>query len=94
MEVTNIRSIVLNRLLITAAFILATGSAYADMPGADWMSKDALKKQMQGEGYSAIVVGADDGHWEGEAVKDGKIVEFHADAHSGKITKSLPKTED
>jgi hypothetical protein len=70
------------------------GTALADQPGADWMSKAALQKQMEAEGYSAIVVGADDGHWEGEAVKDGRIVEFHADAHTGKITKSVPKRED
>lgn len=77
------------------ALLFALGTvAFADQPGADWMSKTDLKKQMESEGYSAIVVGADDGHWEGEAVKDGRIVEFHADAHSGKITKSEPKTED
>ncbi len=70
------------------------GVALADQPGADWMTKEAVKTQMQSEGYSAIVMGADDGHWEGEAVKDGRIVEFHADAHTGKITKSEPKTED
>ena len=39
---------------------------------------------MHSEGYSAIVVGVDDGHWEGEAVKDGRIVGFHADGKSGK----------
>jgi hypothetical protein len=65
-----------------------------DQPGADWMTKANLKKQMESQGYSAIVVGADDGHWEGEAVKDGRIVEFHADGKTGKITKSQPKTED
>jgi len=68
--------------------------ALADQPGADWISKADLKSHMEAAGYSAIVVGADDGHWEGEAVKDGRIVEFHADPHTGKITKSEPKTED
>lgn len=78
--------------LLTA--VAASSAAMADQPGADWMSKAALKRQMEAAGYSAIVVGADDGHWEGEAVKDGRIVEFHADAHTGRITKSEPKTED
>jgi hypothetical protein len=77
----------------TALFLLS-GTAFADQPGADWMSKDDIIKKMQQEGFSAIVIEADDGHWEGEAVKDGRIVEFHADAHNGKITKLKPKTED
>lgn len=77
-----------------AALALPSLASASDRPGADWMQKPALKQQMQNEGYSAIVVGADDGHWEGEAVKDGRIVEFHADARTGKITKSQPKTED
>lgn len=66
----------------------------SDRPSADWIQKPALKQQMQAAGYSAITVGADDGHWEGEAVKDGHIVEFQADSHTGKITKSQPKPED
>ena len=81
-------------ICIFVALVMGTGLALADQPGADWMSKADLKKMMESQGYSAIVVGADDGHWEGEAVKDGKIVEFHADAHTGEITKSEPKTED
>lgn len=82
--------------IVLASVLAVAGAtfAYADTPGADWISKVELKKQMEKEGYSAIVVGADDGHWEGEAVKDGRIVEFHADAHTGKITKSEPKRED
>jgi hypothetical protein len=68
--------------------------ALADQPGADWMSKVDLKKQMEAQGYSSILVEADDGPWEGEAIKDGTIVEFHADPHSGKITKFKVKTKD
>jgi hypothetical protein len=82
-------------LLGTAdALLLLSGSAFADQPGADWMSKGDVMKKMQQEGFSAIIMEADDGHWEGEAVKDGRIVEFHADARSGKITKLKPKKED
>jgi hypothetical protein len=76
------------------ASVLATTLAVADQPGADWIGKAALKTQMQAEGYSGIIAEADDGHWEGEAIKDGRIVEFHADPRTGKITKSEPKTED
>lgn len=80
-------------LTVIATLMLST-PVWADQPGPDWMSKAGLKAQMQKQGYSAIVVGADDGHWEGEAVKGGRIVEFHADGKTGAITKSEPKTED
>ena len=77
-----------------AAAIMLSGAAFADQPGKDWMPKPDVMKKMEGQGYSAIIMDADDGHWEGEAVKDGKIVEFHADARTGEITKSKPKKAD
>jgi hypothetical protein len=55
-------------------------TALVESPGADWISKDALIKRMEGQSYSAIVVKADNGHWKGKAVKDGKIVKLHASA--------------
>jgi hypothetical protein len=74
--------------LASALFLGAATIAYAEMPDSDWISKDALTKQMESQGYSAIVLKADDGRWEGQAIKDGKIIEFHADPHTGMITKS------
>jgi hypothetical protein len=79
------------RTIVAAAFAMTATWALADQPGKDWMSKADVMHKMEGLGYSAIVMEADDGHWEGEAVKDGKIVEFHADARTGRITKSEPK---
>lgn len=79
--------------LLTSLALVGVAVA-KDQPGADWITKAKLKEQMQNAGYSAIVVGADDGHWEGEAVKDGRIIEFHADGKTGQITKSVPKSED
>jgi hypothetical protein len=76
------------------AALMLSGVAFADQPGPDWMPKSQVIKAMEGQGFSGIVMEADDGHWEGEAVKDGKIVEFHADARTGKVTKLKPKTED
>ncbi len=82
-------------VFLALTFIVGAATcALADMPGADWISKDALTKQMEGQGYSAIQAKADDGHWEGKAVKDGKIIEFHADAKTGAITKSEPDEDD
>ncbi len=71
-----------------------TALADHDQPGPDWISKADVIKQMQGQGYSGIILEADDGHWEGEAIKDGRIVEFDADPHTGKITRVEPKHED
>lgn len=83
-------------VLMAAALVggLAGAALAKGQPGPGWISEADLKAKMAGEGYSAIVVGVDDGHWEGEAVKDGRIVEFHADGRTGAITKSKPKTED
>lgn len=58
------------------------------------MSKDDLMKKMEAAGFSSIVAKPDDGHWEGEAVKDGKIVKCHAAPHTGAITKLKIKEED
>jgi hypothetical protein len=80
--------------LASALLLGAATLACAEMPGPDWMSKDALMKQMESQGYSAIVLKADDGRWEGQAIKDGKIIEFNADPHTGVITKELKNAED
>lgn len=81
-------------LALVTALAISSGAYAKSQPGADWISKADLKKQMEAQGYQYIVVGVDDGHWEGEAVKDGRIVEFHADGKTGRITKSVPKSED
>lgn len=85
-------------LIVAAALILpvgtfaAAGFAWADTPGADWMSKDQITKKLADSGYTDIrKLEADDGHWEGDAMKDGKMMEIHVDPHSGAITKSEPK---
>jgi hypothetical protein len=49
---------------------------------------------MEEQGYSEIEVTAVGGRWEGQAVKDGKIIEFHADPHTGVITKELNAAKD
>jgi hypothetical protein len=49
---------------------------------------------MEEQGYSEIEITAADGRWEGQAIKDGKIIEFHADPHTGVITKDLKDAKD
>jgi hypothetical protein len=71
-----------------AALIAATGLALADQPGADWMTKEQVTQKLTAAGYTNITeLEADDGHWEGKGVKNGKIMEFHVDPHSGALTK-------
>ena len=42
-------------------------------------------------GYGSVTkIEADDGHWEGEGMKNGQKYEFHVDPHSGAITKDEP----
>jgi len=86
-------------IFATLLFLPAAGIAYAghdadDVPGPDWMTKTDLIKKMEGQGYSSIVAEADDGHWEGKAIKDGQRIKFHADPHSGDLTTTRPKNKD
>ena len=80
------------RLLTPAlATILLIGSAelaFADRPGADWISADQAKEKLMAAGYSNVTkIEADDGRWEGTGVKNGQVHKFHVDPHSGQITR-------
>ncbi|MET0409001.1 MAG: PepSY domain-containing protein [Hyphomicrobium sp.] len=79
----------------TLAFALALGvagsaAAFAghDVPGADWLPKEQVIQKLEAAGYTNITgLEADDGHWEGKGVKNGKITEFHVDPRTGTFTK-------
>jgi hypothetical protein len=65
--------------------------AYADQPGADWIGADQVRQTLMDSGYSSVTkIEADDGHWEGEGIKNGQKREFHVDPHTGAITKDEP----
>lgn len=71
-----------------ALLALTMGSAIADQPGADWISKEQVMQKLTAAGYTNITgLEADDGHWEGKGVKNGKIMEFHVDPRSGALTR-------
>ncbi|SAK48761.1 hypothetical protein AWB80_01263 [Caballeronia pedi] len=55
------------------------------------MSKEQAIQKLSEQGYANAYLKADDGHWEGEATKGGRIYELHVDPHSGVVTKSEPK---
>lgn len=76
--------------VVAGALLLGT-AAYADQPGADWMPADQVKQKLMGNGYTSITsFEADDGHWEGEGVKNGKKMQFHADPKTGALMSEKP----
>ena len=77
-------------LAVTLSTGAATG-ALADTPGPDWMPADQVKQKLMAAGYSSITeFEADDGHWEGEGVKNGMKMQFHADPKTGAILTEKP----
>jgi hypothetical protein len=76
----------------TAAFALAlsvasANLAKADQPGPDWMPAQKVIAKVLESGYTQVTkIEADDGRWEGEGIKDGKKMDFHADPKTGVIT--------
>lgn len=84
------------RTIATIALLISmglVGPAFAkkDRPGPDWIPADQVTQKLKDAGYSSITeLEADDGHWEGEGVKNGVKMEFHVDPKTGAITKEKP----
>ena len=77
--------------LALGVMLLSGAAAFADTPGADWMPMDQVKQKLMSAGYTTVTkIEADDGHWEGEGVKAGKKMQFHADPKTGAITSEKP----
>ncbi len=76
------------------AVALLAGSANfarADLPGADWMPIQQVIEKVLKSGYTLVSkIEADDGRWEGEGVKNGQKMKFHADARTGEIISEKP----
>ena len=76
---------------LSLAVIFGT-SAMADTPGKDWLTSAQVTEKLKSLGFTRVIkLEADDGHWEGDAIKDGKTFEIHVDPHSGELTKSKVK---
>ncbi|MCK1638564.1 PepSY domain-containing protein [Bradyrhizobium sp. 157] len=59
----------------------------ADQPGTDWMPAEQVKQKVLQSGYTEVTkLEADDGQWEGEGIKNGQKMDFHADPKTGVIT--------
>ena len=66
-------------------------SAMADQPGPDWMPMEQVKAKLLSSGYSSITkIEADDGHWDGEGVKNGQTMRFELDPKTGEIIGEAP----
>ena len=65
--------------------------ALADQPGADWMPAEQIKTKLISSGYTSITkIEADDGHWDGEGIKDGQRMKFEVDPKTGDILGEMP----
>jgi hypothetical protein len=75
---------------VAFAVALSAGSlnlASADQPGPDWMPAQQVIEQVLKSGYTQVTqLEADDGRWEGEGIKNGQKMDFHADPKTGVIT--------
>ena len=82
----------MTRLAVLALALLSTTViARADKPGPDWMPAEKVIEKILQSGYSqGTKIEADDGRWEGEGIKNGKKMDFHADPKTGAITHEKP----
>jgi hypothetical protein len=79
-------------MLVLSLIVASSSWALADTPGKDWLTADQVTQKLIEQGFSKVIkMEADDGHWEGDAVKGGKTYEVHVDPYSGALTKSEPK---
>ncbi|MCJ2049297.1 PepSY domain-containing protein [Methylobacterium sp. J-070] len=77
--------------LVATLGLVGPSLAKEDKPGPDWMTAEQVNQRLMDAGYSSITeLEADDGHWEGEGVKNGVKMEFHVDPKTGAITKEKP----
>ena len=80
-------------LIVFAAVlsVIAVSVAHADRPGADWMPIQQVIEKVLKSGFTLVSkIEADDGRWEGEGVKDGQRMKFHADPRTGEIISARP----
>jgi hypothetical protein len=74
-------------VLAVALSLVVPNLAKADQPGPDWMTAQQVTEQVLKSGYTQVnKLEAEDGRWEGEGIKNGQKMEFHADPKTGVIT--------
>ena len=85
----------MNRLaalwVVSTLAVAPLNFANADQPGSDWMPMEQVKAKILQSGYSQVTkLEADDGRWEGEGIRNGQKMDFHADPRTGVITFEKP----
>ncbi|MBR1129727.1 PepSY domain-containing protein [Bradyrhizobium iriomotense] len=79
---------------VVLAVGLSAGSAnfaHAEQPGADWMPIQQVVEKVLKAGFTLVSkIEAHDGRWEGEGIKDGQKMKFHADPKTGEIISARP----
>lgn len=77
--------------LLAAALGALPLTAQAETPGPDWLTQAQMRQALKGAGYSEVTkLEADDGHWDGEGIKDGRRMKFDADPRTGAILGEVP----
>ena len=67
--------------------LFCADAALADQPGSAWLAAPQLLQRLDAQGFrSARDLKPVHGHWEGEAIQNGAIVLFHANAQTGQVT--------
>jgi len=76
---------------LALGLVLFAGPALAENPGADWLTPAQTKQALKGAGYTEILkLEAEDGHWDGEGIKDGRRMKFDADPRTGAVLGEVP----
>lgn len=79
------------RYALAAALGALPLTAQAETPGPDWLTSAQMRQALKGAGYSEVIkLEADDGHWDGEGIKDGRRMKFDADPRTGAILGEVP----
>lgn len=73
-------------LLVLFALDTDPAPATANQPASDWLSAEQVKVLLRASGYTEITkLEADDGHWDGEGIKNGQRMRFELDPKTGAI---------
>jgi hypothetical protein len=66
--------------------------ALAGQPEPDWMPVEQVKQKLMSSGYTSIIkIEAEDGHWDGEGMKNSNIMQFDLDPKTGDILGEVEK---
>lgn len=84
----------IKRTMLALALALGASApvtAMADQPGPDWMPVEQVKAKLLSSGYTSITkIEANDGHWDGEGIKNGQKMKFELDPKTGEILGEAP----